>query len=332
MNKKITIFAVILIAIGIIGTISSSIAAVPFATNYINECAKKASEKVTIYEKQIDVKQLDIDTKNINVEVKKSNSDKLKIVQVGTLNNNTLTIDNKENTFDIKQNEENRHIDMEIQGFGDAVINMLNLASNKIIVYVPNNVDIQAKTRYGDLIITDKDVLSERVTFSTEYSQITLPKEVKSLENLTISSNGDINLKASEILGIKNINISTTAGVYLQSMPDDVFIENIENFIPETFNIIATKYSPSINIESTVPIAKKLNIDNKNGMTYLDLPTDKYNIEFNLNASENIYFEDEQDNNQEPMKKFNGTIKQNEENQNKYNVDIKSQIINIRNI
>ncbi|MEN2257949.1 hypothetical protein AAIB48_09280 [Paraclostridium benzoelyticum] len=41
MNKKITIFAVILIAIGIIGTISSSIAAVPFATNYINECAKK---------------------------------------------------------------------------------------------------------------------------------------------------------------------------------------------------------------------------------------------------------------------------------------------------
>ncbi|MDO7204971.1 hypothetical protein Q5M85_13310 [Paraclostridium bifermentans] len=45
MNKKITIFAVILIAIGIIGTISSSIAAVPFATNYINECAKKASEK-----------------------------------------------------------------------------------------------------------------------------------------------------------------------------------------------------------------------------------------------------------------------------------------------
>ncbi|WP_270670845.1 hypothetical protein, partial [Paraclostridium bifermentans] len=60
--------------------------------------------------------------------------------------------------------------------------------------------------------------------------------------------------------------------------------------------------------------------------------TDKYNIEFNLDASENIYFEDEQDNNQEPMKKFNGTIKQNEENQNKYNVDIKSQIINIRNI
>ncbi|MDM8128648.1 DUF4097 family beta strand repeat-containing protein, partial [Paraclostridium benzoelyticum] len=135
MNKKITIFAVILIAIGIIGTISSSIAAVPFATNYINECAKKASEKVTIYEKKVNVKQLDIDTKNITVEVKKSNSDKLKIVQVGRLNNNTLTIENKENTFDIKQNEENRHIDMEIQGFGDAVINMLNLGSNKIIVY-----------------------------------------------------------------------------------------------------------------------------------------------------------------------------------------------------
>ena len=83
MNKKITIFAVILIVIGIVGTISSSIAAVPFATNYINKTIKKANEEVEIYEKKVDINKLDIDTKNMSVEIRKSNSDKIKIVQVG---------------------------------------------------------------------------------------------------------------------------------------------------------------------------------------------------------------------------------------------------------
>ena len=46
MNKKITVFAVILIVIGIIGTISSAVNAVPFATNYVNEIIKKANEEV----------------------------------------------------------------------------------------------------------------------------------------------------------------------------------------------------------------------------------------------------------------------------------------------
>lgn len=328
MNKKVTIFAVILIAIGIIGTISSSIAAVPFATNYINECAKKASEEVKIYEKKVDVKELDIKTNSINVEVKKSNSDKLRIVQVGSFNNSTFTVENKDNTFSIKGNEENKHIDIKVQGLGDAIINMMNLGTNKIIIYAPNSVDIQVETRSGSLMLEDKDVLQRQVVFTTEYGKILMPKEIKNLENLTISSNGDISLKASEILGIKNINISTTAGVYLQSMPDDVFIENVESFIPDSFNIIATKYSPTINIESTVPVAKKLNIDNKNGMTYLDLPIDYYNIEFNLNASQNINFEDENHNNKF-MKKFNGSLKEYQENQSKYNADVKSQEINI---
>lgn len=329
MNKKLTIFAVVLIAIGIIGTISSSIAAVPFATNYINECAKKASEEVKIYEKKVDVSKLDIETNNANVEVKKSDSDKLKIAQVGSFDKNTFTIENKDNTLFIKENEQDRHINMEVQGFGDALINMMNLGENKIIIYVPNNVDIQASTKGGELILRDKDILQKQVFFTTEYGQIVLPKEIKNLENLTISSNGSINLKASEILGIKNINISTTSDVYLQSMPDDVFIENVENFIPDSFNIIATRYAGTINIESSIPLAKKLNIDNKNGITYLNLPTDYYNTEFNLNASQNINFEDENYKNKEPMKKFNGSLKQHKENEFKYNVDVKSQEINI---
>ncbi|WP_250675036.1 DUF4097 family beta strand repeat-containing protein [Paraclostridium ghonii] len=327
MNKKLTIFAVALIVIGTVGTISSSISAVPFLTNYINEYVNKAREEVKIYEKKVDVSKLDIETNNTNVEVKKSNSDKLKITQIGNFNDNAYTIDNKDNTLSIK--EEDRPINMEVQSFGDALIKKMNLGENKIVIYVPNNVDIQVSTKGGELILKDKSILQKQLFFNTEYGQIVLPKEIKNLENLTISSNGSINLKSSEILGIKNINISTTSDVYLQSMPDDVFIENVENFIPDSFNIIATRYAGTINIESSIPVAKKLNIDNKNGITYLNLPTDYYNTEFNLNASQNINFEDENYKNKEPMKKFNGSLKQHKENEFKYNVDAKSQEINI---
>lgn len=336
MNKKLTIFAIVLIVIGIVGTISSSIAAVPFATNYVNESIKKANEEVQIYEKKVDINKLNIDTQNMSVEVRKSNSDKLKIVQLGSYNNKTMTVENKDKEFTIKENNEDQPINIQVQGFGDAVLSMLNLGPNKIIVYVPNNVDIQVNTNGGSLEVDDKDVLFNQVIFSTTYGQISLPKEVKQLESLKISSTGNLNLKMSELLGIKNIDISTQNNVHIESMPDDIFIDNVANFIPESCNIIASRYSPSINIESNVPIAKNLNIDNKSGSVYIDLPTDYYNINFDLNTSNGIYY-DENNNydnhnyneSDASMKKFEGSFREAKENEMKYSVNISSDQINL---
>ena len=332
MNKKITVFAVILIVIGIIGTISSAVNAVPFATNYVNEIIKKANEEVKIYEKKVDINKLYIETKTVNVEIRKSDSDKLIIKQVGNLSTDSFTIDENNKEFDIKSNNENKYLDSKIQGFGDAILNMINNSYNKIIVFVPNHVDIKVRTSVGDLIVENKDVLLNKIEFNTSQGQIILPKESKKLENLKISSMGTINLKVSELLGIKNIDISTQDSVYIESTPDDIFVDNIESFIPESINIITSSRDfDTIDIKSNIPIAKNLNIDNKSGNVYLDLPVDRYNIHFDLNSLKGIHFDNE---NQEVesdklMNKFEGSFRDQKENELKYNVYVNSDNINV---
>ena len=332
MNKKITVFAVILIVIGIIGTISSAVNAVPFATNYVNEIIKKANEEVKIYEKKVDINKLYIETKTVNVEIRKSDSDKLIIKQVGNLNTKTFDIDENNKEFKIKSNDENKYLDSKIQGFGDAILNMINNSYNKIIVFVPNHVDIKVRTSVGDLIVENKDVLLNKIEFNTSQGQIILPKESKKLENLKISSMGTINLKVSELLGIKNIDISTQDSVYIESTPDDIFVDNIESFIPESINIITSSRDfDTIDIKSNIPIAKNLNIDNKSGNVYLDLPVDRYNIHFDLNSLKGIHFDNE---NQEVesdklINKFEGSFREQKENELTYNVYVNSDNINV---
>ncbi|WP_270648121.1 DUF4097 family beta strand repeat-containing protein [Paeniclostridium hominis] len=332
MNKKITVFAVILIVIGIIGTISSAVNAVPFATNYVNEIIKKANEEVKIYEKKVDINKLYIETKTVNVEIRKSDSDKLIIKQVGNLNTKTFDIDENNKEFKIKSNDENKYLDSKIQGFGDAILNMINNSYNKIIVFVPNHVDIKVRTSVGDLIVENKDVLLNKIEFNTSQGQIILPKESKKLENLKISSMGTINLKVSELLGIKNIDISTQDSVYIESTPDDIFVDNIESFIPESINIITSSRDfDTVDIKSNIPIAKNLNIDNKSGNVYLDLPVDRYNIHFDLNSLKGIHFDNE---NQEVesdklINKFEGSFRDQKENELKYNVYVNSDNINV---
>ena len=332
MNKKITVFAVILIVIGIIGTISSAVNAVPFATNYVNEIIKKANEEVKIYEKKVDVDKLYIETKTVNVEIRKSDSDKLIIKQVGNLNTKTFDIDENNKEFKIKSNDENKYLDSKIQGFGDAILNMINNSYNKIIVFVPNHVDIKVRTSVGDLIVENKDVLLNKIEFNTSQGQIILPKESKKLENLKISSMGTINLKVSELLGVKNIDISTQGSLYIESMPDDVFVDNIESFIPESINIIISNRDiHTIDIKSSIPIAKNLNIVNKSGHVYLDLPTDHYNIHFNLNSLRGIHFDNENQDveSDKLINKFEGSFRDQKENELKYNVYVNSDNINV---
>lgn len=332
MNKKITVFAVILIVIGIIGTISSAVNAVPFATNYVNEIIKKANEEVKIYEKKVDINKLYIETKNLNVEIRKSDSDKLIIKQVGNLSTNSFTIDENNKEFNIKSNNENKYLDSKIQGFGDAILNMINNSYNKIIVFVPNHVDIKVRTSVGDLIVENKDVLLNKIEFNTSQGQIILPKESKNLENLKISSMGTINLKVSELLGIKNIDISTQDSVYIESTPDDIFVDNIESFIPESINIITSSRDfDTIDIKSNIPIAKNLNIDNKSGNVYLDLPVDRYNIHFDLNSLKGIHFDNENQDveSDKLINKFEGSFRDQKENELKYNVYVNSDNINV---
>lgn len=333
MNKKVTIFAAALILVGTIGTISSSIAAVPFLTDYANKIIIDANKEHVIYEKAIDVNKLNITTRELSVEVKPSNSDKLIVAQSGKINNSTFTLDNKENEFVLKQNY--KEPNFKVQGFGEFIINNLDLGSNKIVVYVPNNVDVQVNTQMGSLILDDKSILLDKVGFNTNYGSIVLPKGIKNLKNLNISSASNLDLKLSEIIGFENVNISTDGSVYIDSMPDDIFIENIEKYIPKTFNIVSSRYGSDIDINTSAPIGQNVTIDNKSGYVRLKLPTDYYNIKFNLLASQDITTEGVDSNSQSnnnlstPMKQFEGTFRDAKENELQYNIDVKSSNINL---
>ncbi|WP_338659657.1 hypothetical protein QJR30_13100 [Paraclostridium sordellii] len=157
---------------------------------------------------------------------------------------------------------------------------------------------------------------------------MSLPKEVKHLDKLRLSSIGSINLKTSELLGINKIEISTQGDVYLESLPNDIFIENLENFIPESVNIIADRYSRMVYVESSIPISKNLNIENKTGEVYLNLPIDNYNMNFNLNSSHGINFENK-DNNNSNMNKFEGSLNEIKDKNITYNVTVDSNTIDI---
>lgn len=322
MNKKLTIFAGALIIIGTIGTISSSIAAVPFMTEHVNKIIKEASEETIIYEKSVNIDTLNINTGELNVEVKPSNSEKLIVSQCGKINNSNVSVDNNENELILKQN----YIQPEftVQGFGDAIINELNRGSNKIVVYVPNSVDVKVKTAAGSLILEDKNILKENVSFNTNYGSIILPKEVKNLKSLNLSSSGSITLKLSEILGFENVNVSMDGPLSIESMPDDVFIQDIEKYIPKNVNIVSSRYSSDIKINTTTPIAKDLKIDNKTGHVSINLPIDYYNINCDLIASEEIISEESS-----PLKQFKGNFREPKENELEYNVGIKSYSINL---
>ena len=332
MNKKVTIFAVALIVIGIIGTISSSIAAVPFATNYVKELEKEANEEVTIYEKKVNVSQVEIETHQVNVEIRKSNSDKLKIVQLGKSNNKTFTIDNKDKIFSIKENYKNNDINMHIQGFGDAILEMMRMGPNKMIVYVPENVDIKVSTLGGSLIIDDRSIVLDNLEFNTSYGQIFLPNEIKSIKNLKLSSTDTISLKMSEILGIENVNISSGYDVNIESTPNDVLIDNVENYIPKQLNIIGNDELMNVYIDSDIPVAKNLNIINKSGHVNIDLPIDYYNIDFDLDSEQSINIDDNNDSNNQDnsIKEFKGRLSDTNKEGLNYTVNVKSQSIDIR--
>ncbi len=327
MNKKVTIFAAVLIIIGIIGTILSSIASVPFVTNYIKELKKDANEEVNIYENKVDISKLEIDTKHVNVEIKKSNSDKLKIVQVGKTNNKTFTIDNKENYFSIKENDENYNFNVNIQGFRDAIIEMMNFGPNKIIVYVPNGVDIKAKTLGGSLIIEDKNIILDNVTFDTVYGRIFLPNEIKNMKNLKISAKDSITLTVGEVLGIENVNISSDYYVNIKSESKDIFTDNIDKYVPNKINVFGDTVI-DVDIDSYIPIAKNLNIVNKLGSVNIDLPIDNYNLKFDLSSENAIYYLD--GDNSSDVKTFKGSFNNSNDNKSEYKISIKAKNINIK--
>lgn len=340
MNKKLSIFAIILIIVGLVGTVWSGVNAMPYFMKEISRAEKEAIKEETIYNEELEeTKKLKIYTTNSNVIIRENNENKIKINKLGNNENFKYDVDYDKNYLTVKELKNDLNSNLFSKDFKDlfnkVIDSIVSINNGGVVVYLPKNVDLEVVTINGSLYIEDS-IDFKNIDFKTSYGKISLPKETKNIDTLNIFSSNNIYLDVTEILGINNINIEC-GSVNIYSNENYMFIENIEDFIPNNINITENnqnEYSNNIYISSNIPVAKHLNIVSNNSYVTLDIPIEKYNINFDVQTSDSIVFNQDSQSNDvtyEEVKVLKGNLNKSLENlNNQYNIKCKSNVVEIR--
>lgn len=344
MNKKLSIFAIILVIVGTIGTIWSGITTMPYLMNTALSAEKEINKEHTIYNEEINVNKLDIYTKTSNIIIKKHDKKNVIINGKGKSSYVRYDINSNDGSLFIKEIDNDRDLREKIKDLEDLInLGIENIFLNdiqSIVVYVPNDVDINVITEGGDLKVED-DVFLDNLIFKTYEGRISLPEKFKDLNSLKIISKQQIYLSMAELIGIKNVSIESSS-VDIYSNAKDIFIDNIEEYIPEKVNISKSTNDSSnygININTDIPVAKDLTINTYNLSVDLSLPIEKYKINFDIKSLQKIDLTelieknilDENDSRAyQDIREIKGILNNQLANlENEYKVNVKSEYINI---
>lgn len=327
MNKKLSIFAIVLIIVGLIGAIWSGFFSMPYFINKLQEFDKQVNEESTIYEKNVEIDKLNINTNYVNVKIMKSNSDKIIVKTKGLYENMDIQVKNNNKILSVEEIDNNKSMEKikSIDDFTSKVIeNTFSNHTNMIMVYVPKDVNLNVTTKSGALIV-ENDIFLDEFFFDTSSGYLSLPSEVKNLDKLSISSQNYVSLQLGEILGIKEVNIYCN-DVNIES--DKYNLDDIEKYLPNKFIIKSNNLdNGTVNIESNLPVSKNLTIDGYKSQVNLNLPLDRYKFKIDIKAYERIglnEFLQNDSNNEEDynLKEFKNTI--NKDLKNEYKVNIKT--------
>lgn len=327
MNKKLSIFAIVLIVVGLIGTVWSGFFSMPYFINKLQDFDEQVNMENTIYEKNIDVEELNINTNYVNTKIVKSNTNKIVVKSRGLYENTDIQVRDNDKILSVKEVDKNLSMS-KIKGVDDftskILENVFSNHTNMITIYVPKDINLKVISKSGSLTI-ENDIFLNEFSFETYSGYLSLPNEVKNLNKLSISSQNYVSLQLGEILGIKEVNIYSN-DVYIES--DKYNLEDIEKYLPNKVNIKSNNLDNiNINIESNLPISKNLTIDGYKSEVNLNLPLDRYKFKFDIKAYENIDlneflqkdFDDEKD---YDLKEFKKTI--NKDLKNEYKVNIQA--------
>lgn len=327
MNKKLSIFAIVLIVVGLIGTVWSGFFSMPYFINKLQDFDEQVNMENTIYEKNIDVEELNINTNYVNTKIVKSNTNKIVVKSRGLYENTDIQVRDNDKILSVKEVDKNLSMS-KIKGVDDftskILENVFSNHTNMITIYVPKDINLKVISKSGSLTI-ENDIFLNEFSFETYSGHLSLPNEVKNLNKLSISSQNYVSLQLGEILGIKEVNIYSN-DVYIES--DKYNLEDIEKYLPNKVNIKSNNLDNiNINIESNLPISKNLTIDGYKSEVNLNLPLDRYKFKFDIKAYENIDlneflqkdFDDEKD---YDLKEFKKTI--NKDLKNEYKVNIQA--------
>jgi hypothetical protein len=293
VNKKISIVAIVMLVVGIIGTAWSFLYATPSISDFRAEKEYQASQEYNIFEEKVDINKLAINSYSTNITIKHHNKDSVLVTKRGVTNNLNYSISNKDKTL-IVEEDKNRiygkeitDIDSMVRTFIDEIFVYEDIS---IIIYLPNKVDLNLAIGSGDLNIKDDIFLNEfKLTSDSRFIGDSLPKEIQNLKTLNIKSYNDISMPVTSIIGIKDITLtSNSVGIY--SNDDEMIIENIESKLPENITILEQVGDDGrggdVNIDSQIPVAKNLNIEAPNSQLTLTLPTNKYKFNYNVHSEQ----------------------------------------------
>ncbi|KPI55409.1 hypothetical protein IM33_07290 [Clostridioides difficile] len=324
MNKKLAIFAAVLLVIGIIGTTWSGILVMPSLINFGLEKEAEFKKENKLYQEKVNIDKLDVSVDNINVTIKKSSSEDVRVTTRGNNEFYKYSVTLKDKTLVVKGERKYENQIKRIKNFDQLVNTSINSMFShdyrEIIIYVPNNVDINASSISSYLFVYD-NVASNNITYKTSYggfSRAITENKVNRLENLNLISNSNIDLSTKSILGVKNVNIESES-LDISPNDEDVFINNIEEYIPENVNIKekigrSSNYDNEFNLHSNMPIAKHLDIEVPNSKVSLDIPVNKYKFNCDIKSKEVI----EEFNNDEEYNNDSYDYEHSEGHSNKY--------------
>ena len=291
MNKKISIVAIVMLVVGIIGTTWSLLYATPSINDYANEKRKQANQEYNIFEERADINKLEINSEVADIEIKHHNKNTVLITRKGMTDNLDYKISQNDKTLLIEEEQSNnnsrdiKNIDSMLKSFLDEVFTRQD---HSIVVYLPNRVDLKLVTGYGRIEIKDDIFLNEFTLISTnDIGGISFSKEIQNLQNLNLMSSNYISFNVTDIIGIKDVRLSSPS-VNITSNDDEFIIDDIESKLPENLTIMESDLSErqtgEVYINSKVPVAKNLNIEAKNSLLDLSLPTEKYKFNYNIHS------------------------------------------------
>lgn len=286
-GKIVTIIGATLLTVGVIGGVCSGIVAMPTVINNIVNSQNILNKEDVLYKGQANLTKLNINAKVSNVTIRKYDGQNVIVERSGDKSISTITA--KENTNELNITEEVIN-----PNFGKSIDDMVRYFVNElysgqhsnITVYVPNNIDVNISTDTGRLNVYDSNI--NNLNFNTSIGSIALNENCH-INNLNIKSDDFIQLQVRELYRVKNLNVECySIDIYEQDTVSD------KSSIPENVNIVANGDYDDIvvDIDSNLPIAKNLEITS-NGNVGLNLPILDYKFNFDVKASNGIYFDEE---------------------------------------
>ena len=281
-GKIVTSIGAVLLTTGIIGGIWSGVVAMPKIINNVQNVENNLNKEDILYKGRIDLTKLNINSKTSNVIIKKYDGQNVIVGRNGNKKVSTITTKESGSELTINEDINNRNLGKSIDDMVRYFVDELYTSyTSNITVYVPDNVDINVNTNNGGLNVSDVNV--NNLNFNTSNGSIALHENCN-INNLTIKSNGFINLKVREVYCTDNLSIECTyVNIY-----EDTFVNN-ESKVPESVKILINKkYSSNDNdsvvINTNLPIAKNLDITS-NETVDLNLPI----LDYKFNEKSYMY-------------------------------------------